>query len=393
MRERIEKIIFYDELSPEEQEAFQEELSDDSEAAADWRRWQEVRAALRRSLNERLPDRNLLVLYALQRSGREHLLSGDERRRLEEARGTLEQAVEEHPGLADVVWDVQQDCDTFEALWEEQAGLGQNGRTARGNGVDRPPAHEDSRRRSTFGRWAWRLSAAVIVGLFALLAVLLLQRDYSMISVVAEEGEVRRVELADGSVVRLFGGSKLTYPDPEEDPVLARQAQLVGRAFFDIAPDEEGFSIETPTATATVLGTSFGLEATEEMTELVLATGRVALAPRQAQEKVVVLKPGQRSRVGRNALPSTPASVDLTDALEWTGLFFFRGTPLTEIAERLTAHYEEAVVVAPPLQDEKVTGTFQQSQSLQEVLNVVTAALGASVRVDEQGRYVIAPSP
>jgi ferric-dicitrate binding protein FerR (iron transport regulator) len=213
-----------------------------------------------------------------------------------------------------------------------------------------------------------------------------------MVTLRTAEGEVRLIEMADGSTARLMGGSELTYADPAKGGVFTRRARLTGRAFFDIAPDRRAFTLETPTALTTVLGTTFGVRADDAATEVVLVTGRVSLASRAARERFVVLEPGQRSRVAAGALPSTPAPVDLAEALDWTGLFIFRAALLADAVSRLSAHYEVPVSLAPELAADSISGTFGQDQPLEEILRTLAATLAAEVRPTGDGGFVLAPS-
>ena len=122
-----------------------------------------------------------------------------------------------------------------------------------------------------------------------------------------------------------MGGSSLTYADPAKASTFNRRVTLTGNAFFDIMPDQRSFTVETPTALTTVLGTSFGIQADDNAMEVVLATGSISVASKASPDGLVVLQPGQMSRVTRNGVPTTPAPVDLASALEWTGLFIFPG--------------------------------------------------------------------
>ncbi|RMF55430.1 MAG: DUF4974 domain-containing protein, partial [Bacteroidetes bacterium] len=143
-----------------------------------------------------------------------------------------------------------------------------------------------------------------------------------------------------------------------------------------------------PTALTTVLGTQFGVQAGDEATEVVLVSGRVALAPRAVPEQFVVLEPGQMSRVAAGALPATPVAVDLSAALAWTGQFFFRATPLPEALAQLSDHYGVPVTYTPALADEAISGTFEHEQPLEEILQALAATLGAEVRRQGTG-YVL----
>jgi ferric-dicitrate binding protein FerR (iron transport regulator) len=242
-------------------------------------------------------------------------------------------------------------------------------------------------------RWTWRVAAAVAVMAFAVVLTLVLQRDRGMTKVTVAEGDVQLVELADGSTVRLLGGATLTYTEPARATAFNRRVTITGRAFFDIVRSQQGFTVETPTALTTVLGTTFGIQAEEDVMEVVLATGSISVASKEAREQVVVLQPGQMSRVVRNTVPSSPAPVDVAEALVWTGLFLFQATPLGEAAEDLSERYGVRVTVAPDLVSEGVYGTFAREESLAQILNTLAATLGAVVQGNETEGYSITPKP
>ncbi len=384
MSEAFDPTFFDDAPTPEARRAFRAALEADPALAEAYARWRRVRAAVRRSLDERVPDRHALVCYALDAQGRADLLTAAEREALDAARPALERAFAAHPALRDVVRRIQAEADDFEAVWAAEAA------------ATTPRAHADrpSRRRprSPAQRWGGRIAATVSLVLFAAVVTVLLQRERGMVTLRTAEGEVRLVEMADGSTARLMGGSALTYAAPTKGKGFTRRARLTGRAFFDIAPDRRPFTIETPTALTTVLGTTFGVRADDAETEVVLVTGRVSLASRQARERVVVLEPGQRSRVAADALPTPPVPVDLAEALDWTGLFIFRAAPLSDAVARLSAHFHVPVRLAPELAADSISGTFGQDQPLEEILRTLAATLTAEVRPAEGGGFVLAPS-
>jgi ferric-dicitrate binding protein FerR (iron transport regulator) len=211
---------------------------------------------------------------------------------------------------------------------------------------------------------------------------------------VADES-VRTVVLNDGSTVRLVGPATLTHPTQPSETASRRVTLERGQAFFDVQPQaSRSFVVETPTATATVLGTQFGVTTVADTTEVVLASGSVQVDAAEASGRGgVVLKPGQKSWVARGEGPASPSPVDLTAALEWTGLFVFRSVPMETIAQRLGQRYDVQISVAPALADEPITGTFERKQPVQQVLSALAATLGAEVREEEEGRYRFVPTP
>ncbi len=387
MKKLDEALLFPETLTPEERAAARQALAADAglaEAAAQWRA---VQAGVRHRLERHLPDRSLLVLYALDASGRADVLTDKERQVLDAARPALERALAAHPALADVAQCIRAEADAFEKEWEAHFAAPSQ----------EVPLRAPDRRAVPVGRRvgmrrAWRVVAALTVVAFFTVVFLLVQRDAGLVTVETAAGETQVIELADGTTVRLLGGSTLSYPDPDEAPALARTVRLTGRAFFTVVPNPAPFTVETPTALTTVLGTRFGVAADVDVTEVVLASGSVAVAPKAAQDRLVVLEPGQMSRVAVGALASTPVAVDVAEALGWTGLFIFRATPLRVIAERLSAHYDTPVQVAPSLADEQITGEFSQDLPLEEILQTLAAGLAAEVEADPAGGFRIVVS-
>lgn len=399
MQHPFDALLFSEDSTSEQRAALREALDNDSDLAAAFARWQQARAAVRERLSADLPDHHLLVLYALDRSGYQEALTDDEAQRLDAAAADLEDALRAHPGLVDVVDDIEDACADFDAVWAAHApsSSAAEDRPARRRGQRMERMRPSTDRRAappsrSVSRWAWRIGTAVAVVVFVAVAVLLLQRDRSLVTLDVAEGETQIVTLADGSTVRLLETSRLTYADPDEATPFNRRVQLDGRAFFEVVPGQQGFTVETPSGVTTVLGTSFGIQADAAAMDVVLASGRVAVAPKNAPDQTVVLEPGQRSRVAANARPTTPEAVELTEALSWTGLFVFRATPLHEAAAKLQAHYGVPVQVDAALADERVTGTFEQEQPLAQVLSVLATTVDADVRGDTASGYVLAPA-
>lgn len=408
MDDLISRLLFYDDLVLDEcraaRKALAEGLIEDAELERAFNQWQRARRHLGERFRRDLPERRLLVLYALAgepaagTSG--EMLSEPEQRALEAARPQIEQALQRHPALSDIVEEIRRERVDFETVWDEQAGAQASPAPARAGGNSsstgvRPPRRAAARppKRRPIQRWGWRVAGGVALVAFVVVLFLLVQRDRSTVVVTAEGEAPRIVKLADGSTVRLMPGATLAYVDPGAEAVFDRQATLQsGRAFFDIVPAQQGFLVETPTARVRVLGTRFGVTAEEHLTRVVLAFGRVALTSKADASQPVTLQPGQGSRVARGALPSTPLSVErLSEALSWTGLFVFRNAPVRDIVRQLTGHYGVSIEVASPLQDNEVTGTFDRSRPLRETLRTLATALNAEVRSLPGGGYRLVP--
>lgn len=392
MEEWRNDIIFFEELTPERRAEVQAAIGDDPELARSFARWRQVRVALRERIDARVPDRRLLVLYALDDAGHSDVLSADERAELAAVRSDIEAALEHHPGLNAVVDRIQEDQEAFESAWRahvpEQTTPAREPASSR---TDRDPRPSQAQRTPSARRWRWRAAALALVALLAVVSVMVFSGDEGQKVVATGADEIQQITLADGSTVRLMANSRLAYDAPRGDASFDRVVSLSeGRAFFDVAAASQRFVVETPSARTTALGTSFGVRVQNEETEVVLASGRVEVAARTDAAQAVTLQPGQVSRVTSNAAPTEPATVDVADALAWTGLFIFRDTAVPVIVERLAAHYQTSIAVAPALRDQAVTGTFERTRPLDQILQTIATTLEAQVVRTDAG-YRIEP--
>jgi ferric-dicitrate binding protein FerR (iron transport regulator) len=364
-----------------------------------------VRERIRDRLQEHLSDRRLLVLHVLEQEGDDEALTARERAALEEARDDIAQAIDAIPALEQVVERIREERADFNEVWAMHVGeedlltdeadettpdRAQRDPTDRIDRDARPPR---SREEAPARRWSRRLAVAAILAGLAVVAVLFWPQGDSTNTVTVADGSVQVEELGDGSTVRLVGPATLSYPTGEAETPPRRATLTNGRAFFDVQHrTKASFVVETPTATTTVLGTQFGVTTQADTTEVVLATGSVRVEDPDGTSEVV-LEPGQHSRVAKGEGPTSPRPVDLTGALDWTGLFVFRSMPLDTIAERLNRHYDANITVAASLADEAVTGTFEREQPVKEVLATLAATLGAEVQTDGDDQYRLVPAP
>lgn len=387
--------LLFDDPSPKEREALRERFEEEPDLAQAWAHWREVRSVFREQLEERVSDRRLLVLYVMAEDGYGEALTTSERAALDAARDDIAHAIETVPALEQVVERIRDERSDFEAVWDAQfdersvpvSGRERASARARTDRSARTPKSQDA----STARWTRRFALASLVVGISVGLVFFWWQGASSTTVTVAEGEVQTVELGTGATARLVGAAHFTYPARSADDGPYRVTLEEGRAFFDVSPREEGaFVVNTPTAKASVLGTQFGVSTRADTTEVVLASGTVQLeATGETKTQNVVLEPGQKSWVAKGAGPAAPTPADLTTALNWTGLFVFRSVPMETIVDRLRRHYEVSIQVAPELAQEPVTGTFEQEQSVQEVLNALAATLGADVsREDEEYRLV-----
>lgn len=403
MADFLDVLLFDDELSSEERETLRARIDEDPSLSRTWAHWARARAHLHAELHEQISDRRLLVLYVLDQEGDEAALTESEHAALDAVRDDLTRAIDESPALQQIVERIREERSDFEDAWSMHEEEAVTAEVPTEQSAEGPPDEREEREpktpRSQQGSdlpqtWTRRFALVTLIIGIAVGAFLFWPESTSTNTVIVEEGVTRTIDLGNGSTARVVGEATLTYPTEKSGAQARRVTLRDGRAFFDVQPrmEDAPFVVRTPAATATVLGTQFGVTTTSDTTEIVLASGSVRVgAADEAADKTVVLEPGQTSWVASGAPPASPTDANLADALEWTGLFVFRSVPMETIAERLRARYDVSIVVDEAVASEPVTGTFDREQSAEQVLDVLAATLGAEVQ--QQGTtYRVVPS-
>lgn len=202
-------------------------------------------------------------------------------------------------------------------------------------------------------------------------------------------GERARVLLSDGTQVLL--GPRSTLVLPEEFAAKVREVRLQGKAYFEVAPDQERpFIVHAGEAIVQVLGTEFSTEAypDDEDVQVVVAEGRVAMRVKQAKgAEGAVLTRGQMGRLSRGTGRVVRQQIDLSRQLAWIdGRLTFTDTPFEEVAEKLARHYGLEVNLAnSSMRVDRLNATFK-NEPVAVVLEVIATTLG--LRYEREGRAV-----
>ncbi len=319
-------------------------------------------------------DGRLLVLQGLREAGLETALTQDELRACTEGEALVHEACENHPGLAAEVRAVEREVARFNEVWP----LGSvRTRTPR---VERASV-ASHRRRKPLVRWPARIGlglSALVLGAIIVTTVF----DSVQRTTVSAESAPLVVELGDGSTVRLTAGSSLTFvPGSGFD----RNVDLSGGAYFDVRPETRRFSVTTSTAVTSVLGTRFGVVELVDGTEVVLVSGKVAVASRASRESVVILEPGERTLVSPGRAPEPPRPVQIETAMPWLDLLIFRDTPMDQVVRALVDSRGARIDLGAGLAALTVSGTFRSDQTAGEILAILAATLEADLERSAQG--------
>ena len=175
-------------------------------------------------------------------------------------------------------------------------------------------------------------------------------------------GEQRTQILADGSEIRLNGGSafKVTFTGDERHAELSR-----GEALLKIAKDpSRPFTIATPSGSVRVLGTKFNLRTREDSTELSVIEGRVAVHSTMGEQAEVGAGFGATFSPSFVQL-SKLDSAALGQRTAWAnGFIEMASTPLRQAVAEFNRYRAKPILIADPaLETLKVSGRFGVRES------------------------------
>lgn len=161
-------------------------------------------------------------------------------------------------------------------------------------------------------------------------------------------GEIRQLDLPDGSRIALNFGSTLQvryYPRRRE--VVLNQ----GEGFFDVAPDAgRPFTVDARQSRITVVGTAFNVRATPQAVIVKVLHGRVRVQPdRDHDGQALSLGAEQGVSVDARAATYQTVAVAADSVGGWrNGRLVFRRTPLGEVAQEVAQYLGKPVTLASP---------------------------------------------
>jgi ferric-dicitrate binding protein FerR (iron transport regulator) len=194
---------------------------------------------------------------------------------------------------------------------------------------------------------------------------------------------VRKVTLADGSLITMNKNSVLNYPDRFTGGT--REISLKGEAFFDVAHDKsKPFMIHVNDVVVKVVGTSFNIKTTGPNTEVIVETGVVQVIQ---QEIVVKLKPKEKASVQGGRVQKGSSQDELYNYYR-TQKFVANNTPLWRLVDVLNEAYKVNIVIDnKKLVNRTITTTFK-ADSLDNILKTIAETLG-NVKVIKKPHLII----
>ncbi len=221
----------------------------------------------------------------------------------------------------------------------------------------------------------------------------LLRQDPPTTRYATAVGEIKTLNLPDGSQVRLNTNSavRVTYPGK------ARVIELDGEAYFTVAPDRQRpFVVYAGRFSVEALGTAFAVHALENGVDLTVTSGHVELASfkeppadvasrgttakEQAETRVPLLK-GQRAYFhGDSKLIESLDTQALEERLSWRdGMLIFDNDRLGDIVAELNRYSTSRIVISDPsIRDLRLGGYFK----VQDIGSILDTLRGYGLRVE-----------
>lgn len=279
---------------------------------------------------------------------------------------------------------------TAQQVWSLAAAVGPAHRRPAADRAARPQRRPEvapsqgrpSRRPARLLGFGLATAAGIILAVVLLPSLMLqIQADYG-----SAVGEMRTVELTDGTQVQLDSGSAIAV-----DYTLDRRAVtlLAGQAFFSVQPDRQRpFSVKADSLDVTVTGTAFEVRLAPHDISLAVAEGSVRVAyPQQGRQDSVndeapkdtadlIAGQGLRVQSSEGAVERFPVQVQSVAPWRRGRLLIERATIGDLIAELRRYRSGTIVITDDRLAAQQVTGVFDLTDPVRALETVVEPHAG-----------------
>lgn len=197
---------------------------------------------------------------------------------------------------------------------------------------------------------------------------------------------VRTGTLPDGSKVTLNKNAVLSFKNNFKGKTRSVRLEQ-GEVFFDVRPDRtKPFIIEADQVDIRVLGTSFNVKKSDNITVVIVESGKVRVS---MGDQLVELTRGEKVTVkkGDSALNKELSKDQLYNYYR-SKVFVADNTPLRRVVEILNEAYQSNIIIEnPELADRTLSTTFKD-ESLDTILHVIAETFKVNV-IREDGRIII----
>lgn len=222
---------------------------------------------------------------------------------------------------------------------------------------------------------------AVLISASVYITYYYTKKTYTQIATIenyVSSGQMRLIELPDGSKVQVNSGSLLLYP--EKFVGNTRTVFLVGEANFKVKKNpEQPFIVRSSTMAVTALGTEFNISSYSDDEEITatLLEGKVKVVC-GVEGKSYLLEPGQQVIYNKEMGASRLCKAELEDVTAWQrGELVFSSVTVEDMLVILQRRFDVHFHYRPGrFNEDKYNIRFSDKASFEEVLKVMKAVIG-----------------
>ena len=200
----------------------------------------------------------------------------------------------------------------------------------------------------------------------------------NQVNIVAPLAERITCTMPDGSIIDLNAAGKISYNKLVWK--IKRNLSLKGEAFFKVAKGEE-FTVHCPTASVSVLGTSFNIYAQRDYFRTECYTGRVKVkVPREKFEKIIV--PNEAVTAGINQKAKWTKLENTKSIPAWfAGEFYYDKIPFSLVLQEIENQFKVKFESKEFNENLLFTGYFN-TKDLKKALEFVLVPMGYQYKIN-----------
>lgn len=202
--------------------------------------------------------------------------------------------------------------------------------------------------------------------------------------IIIPRGRMYKLLLADGSKVMLNSESSIRFPNRFAS---ARNVELHGQAFFEVAKNGNPFTVTTPHGMITVLGTTFSVSAyRNERFKVALRSGRIRFHNSVSDETIVAGQTITCDSRGR----ATVTTANLHSNTAWLeGLITFENADLEDIMHDIERMYDVRVhYSSDDMRHISFTGECSRFKTVDEFMNLLSLTEDFDFEIIDRDIYI-----
>lgn len=246
-------------------------------------------------------------------------------------------------------------------------------------------------------RKLWQLPLVRVAAAIALLIAVgltgsKLYQAYSHTEYVTRVGEIRTIQLSDGSSVVLNGNSTLKVKK-NLSVTKPRNVYLTGEANFQISKArtaEARFIVHTRDLEVEVLGTRFNVNSRDRETVIYLEEGSVKVGRRDRLSQDIYMSPGEKVEFtsGDHQLKRIEVESEINEISWREGVFEFENLTLDKILKQITGPYDYSFAIKSPNLSDRTFTVRIPDNNLEFAISVLEKLTGTSI-TDQNGTLII----